>query len=203
MLDAFTTEHPSVAVARIRPTAVVQPDSAAEVGRWTLGPLLPARLLGRKWLPVPLWPGLRAQAVHADDVAAAITALLDRGLAGSFNLAAEPVLDARQLARIFGGRLLPVPLPVLRALAWVSWRTGLIPMHPGWLRLADQVPLVDTDRARDLLDWRPEHDTHDALEQFVAAIARGRSAPSAPLAGGSGKLGRGGPTHQSQGREAR
>ncbi|MEO6090888.1 MAG: nucleoside-diphosphate sugar epimerase, partial [Umezawaea sp.] len=187
----------------IRPTAVVQPDSAAEVGRWTLGPLLPTRLLGRKWLPVPLWPGLRAQAVHADDVAAAITALLDRGLAGSFNLAAEPVLDARQLARIFGGRLLPVPLPVLRALAWVSWRTGLIPMHPGWLRLADQVPLVDADRARDQLDWRPEHDTRDTLAQFVAAIARGRSAPSAPLAGGSGKLGHGGPTHQSQGREAR
>jgi nucleoside-diphosphate-sugar epimerase len=203
VLDAFAAEHPSIAVARIRPSAVLQPGSAAELGRWTLGPLLPAGLLGRKWLPVPLWPGLRAQAVHAADVAAAITALLDRGLAGAFNLAAEPVLDTRQLARILGGRLVPVPLPVLRALALASWRTGLIPMHPGWLRLADQVPLVDTSRAREQLDWRPEHDTRDTLEQFVAALARGESAPSAPLAAGSGRLGFGRPTHQSQGREAR
>jgi UDP-glucose 4-epimerase len=203
LLDAFTAEHPSVAVARIRPCAVVQPSSAAEVGRWTLGPLLPAKLVGRNWLPVPLWPGLRAQAVHAADVASAITALLDRGLAGAFNLAADPVLDARELARIFGGHLLPVPLTVLRALAGVSWRTGLIPLHPGWLGLADQVPLMDTGRARELLDWRPEHDTRDTLEQFVAALARGDSAPSAPLAGGAGRLGFGRPTHQSQGREAR
>jgi nucleoside-diphosphate-sugar epimerase len=203
MLDAFTAEHPSVAVARIRPTAVVQPGSAAQLGRWTLGPLLPARLLGRRWLPVPLWPGLRVQAVHAADVASAITALLDRGLAGAFNLAADPVLDARQLARIFGGHLLPVPLPVLRALTGVSWRTGLIPIHPGWLRLADQVPLVDTRRAREQLDWRPEHDTRDTLEQLVAGLVRGESTPSGPLAGGSGRLGLGRPTHQSQGREAR
>lgn len=203
MLDVFTAEHPSIAVSRVRPCGVAQPASAAQLGRWTLGPLLPARLLGRRWLPVPLWRGLRAQAVHADDVAAAISALLDRGLAGAFNLAAEPVLDARQLARIFGGRLLPVPLPVLRALAWASWRTGLIPMHPGWLRLADQVPLVDTSRARQLLEWQPEHDTRDTLRQFVVALARGDSGPSAPLRSGSGKLGVSGPTHQSQGREAR
>ncbi|HEX6344266.1 NAD-dependent epimerase/dehydratase family protein [Umezawaea sp.] len=203
VLDAFTAEHPTIAVARIRPCGVLQPASAAQLRRWTLGPLLPARLLGRRLLPVPLWHGLRAQAVHADDVAAAITALLDRGLAGAFNLAAEPVLDARDLARILGGGLLPVPLPVLRALTWAAWRTGLVPLHPGWLRLADQAPVVDTARAAELLGWRPEHDTRAVLRQFVAALAHDGSAPSAPLRGGAGRLGPLEPTHQSQGREAR
>jgi hypothetical protein len=76
-------------------------------------------------------------------------------------------------------------------------------MHPGWLLLADQVPLVDTSRARELLDWRPEHDTRDTLRRFVAALAAGDSAPSAPLGPGAGHLGVTGPTHQGQGPEAR
>ncbi len=202
MLDAFTVDHPEIAVARVRPCAVLQPGSAAELGRWSLGSLLPSRLLRRRWLPIPLWPGLRAQAVHADDVAAAITALLDRELAGCFNLAGASALDARQLARIFGGFLLPVPLPVLRAGAWLGWRTGLIPLHPGWLRLADQVPLMDTDHARQELDWHPVHDSHDTFELFVEGLSRGDATPSPPLDHGKSKFHLGRPTKQSQNRDA-
>ncbi|RKT53982.1 NAD-dependent epimerase/dehydratase family protein [Saccharothrix australiensis] len=188
-------------VVRIRPCAVVQPDAGAEVGRWVLSPLLPPCALGRKWLPVPLWSGLRAQVVHAEDVARAILVILRKGATGAFNVASEEVLDADQLARVFGGFRVPVPFGLLEGLAWPTWRAGLQPMHPGWLRLADRASIVDVSRLR-ALGWRPRHAPRDALAEFVAAVAEGRGSwgPLAPRAGGRWRrLGWGRPVRQSQG----
>lgn len=168
-LDVFAAEHPEVAVARIRPCAIVSRDAAGEFTRWLLSPLVPSRWLGAR-LPLPFWPGLRAQIVHAEDVASAITRLLREPVTGAFNLAAGPTLDAAALAGIVGGRRLPVPLPVLRAGALATWRAGLQPVHPGWLRLADQAPLIDTGRAQEALGWRPRWSSADALRELVSGM---------------------------------
>ncbi|MFD1149069.1 NAD-dependent epimerase/dehydratase family protein [Saccharothrix hoggarensis] len=192
-------------VARVRPCAVVQPDAGAQLDRWVLSPLIPPGVVGRRWVPVPLWRGLRAQVVHAEDVARAIALILRRHALGAFNVAADPPLPASELARAFGGFLVPVPLPVLRGLAWPTWRVGLQPMHPGWLRLADQACLMDCARLR-ALGWTPAHGPREALETFVAAIAEGRGAwgPLAPRDGGRWRrLGWGRPVHQSQQGEMR
>ncbi|MFT7838601.1 NAD-dependent epimerase/dehydratase family protein [Saccharothrix sp. BKS2] len=190
-------------IARIRPCAVVQPDAGAEIDRWLLSPLVPPALLGRPWLPVPLWPGLRIQFVHAEDVALAIRLILRERATGAFNVAADPVLRATDLAAVVGGFLVPVPFRALPGPAWLTWRFGLQPVHPGWLRLADRASLVDTGRLRGL-GWVPRHDPRRALEAVVAAIADGRGRGTwGPLAPHEGprwsRLGRGRPVHQSQG----
>jgi len=200
MLDEFAAGHHDVTVARIRPCAILQHDAGGEFARWTLSPLLPQRLLGQRWLPLPWWTGLRAQVVHADDVAAALRAIVVRGASGAFNLAAEPVLAGADLARPFGGGVrIPVPRTPASALAWLGWRLGLQPLHPGWLRLADKAALVDTARARRVLGWRPSHDAHQVLAEMTAGLRAGAGVGSHPLR----PLGRrcrfdGRPTHQSQ-----
>ncbi|MFD2395783.1 NAD-dependent epimerase/dehydratase family protein [Prauserella oleivorans] len=181
-LDAFAARHPTTAVTRLRPCAILQRDAAGQFTRWLLSNLLPGAAVGRPWLPLPLWPRLRAQAVHAEDVAAAVRAAVDQRAAGSFNLAAEPVLDARELAAELGGPQLPVPLAVTSPLAWLTWRAGVQPVHPGWLALADKAALVDTARARDLLGWEPRHDTRSTIASFAAGIRDGAGHGSAPLA---------------------
>ncbi|XVS66770.1 NAD-dependent epimerase/dehydratase family protein [Actinosynnema sp. CA-299493] len=188
-------------VVVVRPCAIVQPDAGGELARWVLSPLLPARVLGRRWLPVPLWRGLRAQVVHAQDVARAIRVVLAHRAVGAFNVAADPPLGARELAAVFGGFLVPVPLAVLRAAAWATWRVGAQPVHPGWLRLADQASLVDCTRIG-ALGWAPGHEPREALAEAVAAIAEGRGTwgPLAPRRVGRWRgLGFGRPVQQSQG----
>lgn len=207
LLENFRERHPGTAMATVRPCAVVQYDAAAEFTRWTLSPLLPAGILGRRLLPFPVWPSLRAQMVHADDVAAALRAIIDRRVRGAFNLAAEPVLSASAIARTMGGLPAPAPRAALAAMAWSTWRAGLQPVHPGWLRLADQVPLVSTERARSELGWKPRHDAAGALAELAAGIRHGAGTASPPLAPGRRgglppgtpvlRLGR--PSHQSQG----
>ncbi|WP_158843691.1 NAD-dependent epimerase/dehydratase family protein [Saccharothrix deserti] len=198
-LERLVDGRPGVAV--VRPCAVVQPDAGAEIERWVLSPLIPYRVVGRSWLPVPLWRGLRVQIVHAEDVARAVRTILRLRAVGAFNIAADPPLRAAELASVLGGFMVPVPLAVLRALAWPTWRVGLQPVHPGWLTLADQASLVDCDRMR-ALGWEPSHEPRQALESFVAAVAAGRGAwgPLAPQRRGRWRrLGFGRPVHQSQG----
>ncbi|HWD02091.1 MAG TPA: NAD-dependent epimerase/dehydratase family protein [Amycolatopsis sp.] len=205
MLDVFTASHPEVAVARIRPCAVLQRPAASEFTRWVLGPLVPLSLLGARLLPVPLWDGLRAQAVHADDVAQALRLILEQRASGPFNLAAPDVLDADALAGVFGGRRVRVGKTFARVAARMAWTAGLQPLHPGWLELADQAALIDAARAEQILGWQPRHTSEASLAELLAGLREHAAAASEPLAPAPDDLPtrlraltRMHPTHQSQ-----
>lgn len=205
LLDRFEERHPDVRVARLRPCAILHRRAAGEFARWLLGPVLPATAIGGR-LPVPLWTGLRAQIVHTADVAEAIRLVLDRGFTGPVNLAAPEVLDADALAAILGGVRVPVPKPVVRAAARAAWFTGALPMHPGWLELADRAALADTTLAETALGWQPRYDAASALAELVDGLRSGAGAASTPLApprrdgvvSRLRSLTRVGPSHQSQ-----
>jgi UDP-glucose 4-epimerase len=205
MLDTFAAGHPDLRIARVRPCAVLQRDAAGQFGRWLLSPLLPEVAVGRGWLPVPLWPGLRVQFVHSADVGEAIVRILERGASGAFNLAAGPPLTAEKLSDVLGGARLPIPRRPLEGLTWFSWRSGMQPLHPGWLRLADQAAIVDTARAADELGWRPRFEPHAVLEDLLDGLRAGAGTGSVPLAPPAKGLGArlralapARPTHQSQ-----
>jgi nucleoside-diphosphate-sugar epimerase len=174
----------------VRPTLVLQPEAASEIGRYFLGPLLyaGARLVPgavARLLPLPL-PDVRVGFVHADDVADALVRMLDRRAAGPFNLSAEPVLDADGIARALGVRRVPVPAALLRPLLATAFTAHVVPTEPGWFDLGIGAPALDTTRARTLLDWLPAHRGDEVLTQFVAALGAGEGAPGALLAPAGG-----------------
>ncbi|WP_396134509.1 NAD-dependent epimerase/dehydratase family protein [Cellulomonas sp. ATA003] len=71
LLDEAEVLQPDLVVTRMRPALIFQKHAGAQIQRYFLGRLFPARMLGEE-LPALPWPaGLRLQAVHADDVAAA------------------------------------------------------------------------------------------------------------------------------------
>ncbi|MGN6325591.1 NAD-dependent epimerase/dehydratase family protein [Pseudolysinimonas sp.] len=171
LLDRVEDEHPELTVTRVRPALVFQRAAASEVARLFLG-RIPPRLIGRLRLPiVPLPPRLWLQAIHADDLADGIARIVDRVPGGAFNLAADPVIAPRGVARLFGGRWLPVPASWLRALVALSWHLRLQPTAPGWLDLALEVPTMSTARAREELDWEPTVDARDAIIELLDGMA--------------------------------
>jgi nucleoside-diphosphate-sugar epimerase len=75
-----------ITLTTVRPTLVLQPEAASEIGRYFLGPLVlgAVRLVPgavASVLPLPL-PSLEVGFVHADDLADALTRMLDRRVPG-------------------------------------------------------------------------------------------------------------------------
>jgi UDP-glucose 4-epimerase len=182
VLDAFEPAHPGIRVVRMRPCFLFKPEAAAEQRRIFAGPLLPARLVGRKWLPlVPDVPGLAFQAMHTSDVAEAYRLAVTSDVRGALNLAAEPVITPEILGRIFRARPVPVPAAGLVTAARLAFRARLAPAPPELVELFLSLPVLDTARARRELGWRPARTGIDALEALLQGWREGSSLPTPPL----------------------
>jgi nucleoside-diphosphate-sugar epimerase len=181
-LDALEQRHPDLRVVRLRPGLIFQRAAAEGIRRLFVGPFLPRPLVRRGLVPVvPRHPRLRAQALHAHDVADAYRRAIVTDVRGPFNVAAEPPLDGDVAARLLGARPVDVPARVLRGLAALAWRAHLQPTEPGWVDLALGVPLMDTSRARTELGWTPARGADEAFLELFDGLHDGAGHPTPPL----------------------
>jgi nucleoside-diphosphate-sugar epimerase len=183
LLDAFEARNPGIRVVRMRPAFIFQGPAATEQRRIFAGPLLPRRLVAPGRLPVlPVPPGLRFQALHADDVADAYRLALTTDARGPFNLAAEPVITADVLADLLGTRAVEVPRPLMRAGVALAWRAHLAPADPALVDLVLGLPLLDTTRAGDELGWAPRRSATEAIRELLEGMSQGAGSSTPPLA---------------------
>jgi nucleoside-diphosphate-sugar epimerase len=182
ILDHFERDRPETRVVRMRPALIFKREAATGVRRLFAGPLLPTPLLDPRLVPfVPDLPRLRVQGVHSRDVGEAYRLAVVGDACGAFNIAAEPVLDPPELARILRARRVRVPEGLARALAALTWRLHLQPTPPGWLDLGLNVPLLDSTRAQAELGWEPRRRADEAFLELMAGMREGAGAQTPPL----------------------
>lgn len=186
-LDRFEAESPGVRVVRMRPGLVFKKEAATGIRRLFAGPFLPGSLARPGLINlVPDIENLRSQVVHSYDVGEAFRLAVVNGDArGAYNLAAEPVLDGREISRILGARPVPFAAPVARAGVALSWRLRLQAVSPGWLDLAREVPLMDTSRARNELGWAPARGAEETLLEVLEGLREGAGLDTPPLSPGT------------------
>lgn len=183
VLDAFECRNPDVRVVRLRPGFIFKQESASQQRRLFAGPLLPQRLVRPATVPViPDLPGLRFQAVHTDDVAEAYRLTALRPVRGAFNIAADPVVDARLLAECLGARTVRIPAWPVRAAVQAAWRLHLVPASPALFDAVLRLPIMDIGRARTELGWQPRRSSREAIEEFLIGLREVRGMPTPPLA---------------------
>jgi len=182
LLDRFERDRPETRVVRLRPGLIFKREAASGVRRLFAGPLLPSGLLHPRLIPfVPDLPRLRFQAVHSLDVGDAYRRAIVGEARGAFNVAAEPVLDPWELARVLGARPLPVPEAAARAFTTLTWKLHVQPTPPGWLDLALGVPLMDVSRAHTELGWEPHRGADEALLELLQGMREGSGTRTPPL----------------------
>lgn len=120
--------------------------------------------------PVLPDPGVPFQLVHHDDVASAVrTAVLGSGAPGAYNLAGDGHITMRDLAAELGWYSIPIPELAVDTVAEVVARIGLLPAQAQWLAAFREPVLMDTDKARRELGWRPRHDALSTLRETIRA----------------------------------
>lgn len=154
VLDAVEDRDGTPPIARFRPGFVGQYVAGSGLERYVLPELVPAAITGH--LPVlPLDRSLTVPAVHADAVARAIVAALERRAAGPFNLSSPVPVGPDDFAAPFDCGVVSVPMGALRTFADLTWRLRLQPVHGGWVDLAYNTPMLDSSRAEQELGWSP------------------------------------------------
>lgn len=172
ILDDVERRHQTMRIARIRPSLIFKRESASEQQRLFLGQSFPVAILRPGRLPlVPFHSTLRFQAVHSLDVADAYHRAIVRDVVGAFNIAADPVIDARVLAQVLRTRTVPVPPFLMRLAVSAAYSLRLMPASPGWLDMAQNAPLMDALRARTVLGWNFRYSADAVLSEIFAAFA--------------------------------
>jgi UDP-glucose 4-epimerase len=187
VLDTFERDHPEMRVVRLRPGFIFKRESAAAQRRLFAGPFVPTTLIRAALLPiVPDLPGLRLQALHSRDAGQAFRLAVVRPVRGAFNIAADPVLDARTLGELLGARPVKAPVWPVRAAVAAAWKLHLVPASPTLLDLALSLPLMDVTRARTELGWTPTLTSLDAIREFLDGLRAGSGMNTPPLEADAG-----------------
>ncbi|MDQ2649571.1 MAG: NAD-dependent epimerase/dehydratase family protein [Actinomycetota bacterium] len=183
LLDVFEREHPDRRVVRLRPGFIFKRTSATAQRRLFAGPFLPNPLVEPGRLPVLPYPrGLRFQALHSSDAAAAYHRAVVSDARGAFNVAADDVLDGPALAAVLGARPVALPRRLVRGAVAAAWHAHLAPADPKLLDLTLGLPIMDTTRARTELGWVPRWSAREAMEELLHGMAEGAGGPTDPLA---------------------
>ena len=163
ILDELEGRHPSLVVTRLRPVVMV----GAHMGSLMGNTLRRRRIPSTGDVPYPV--------VWDEDVADAVALVVEQRAGGAFNLCARDVLTARELARRVGMKTLVFPrwLGLLGAhLSNLGAKVGLSAMvDPAWIRTSDVPMVLDAEKARRELAWRPRCDTAvDVMRHFLETV---------------------------------
>ena len=174
LLDDVEARYPAMTVTRLRPALVFQRAAGSSIERYFLGPAVPAAIFRRR-LPVLPWPaGFRVQAVHADDLGDLVRRVLVQRAGGAFNVAAPDLIRGPEAASVLArGRSVDVPVPLVRGAVHAAWAAHGLALSPGWIDLAAGVPVLATDRAREVLGWEPRWSGVEAMADVVDGMALG------------------------------
>lgn len=160
LIAGFASEHPSTAVAVLRPATVLGRGVDNVLVRHFEGP----RLLCVRGYGPPV------QVVHVDDLAAAAVLVATSDLAGVFNVAADGWLSVDELCTVLGRRRLGLPEVMAFAGSRQLWRRGLWGLPPGALHYLMH-PWVMSAGKIHAAGWAPAHSNREVLREFTAERA--------------------------------
>lgn len=133
----------------------------------------PLRTLARSnslFKPVVPDPGHPLQLVHHDDVAAAIAlAATADAPPGAYNIAGDGTLTLSDVVSALGGRPVRVPAVAATAASAAIARLPFVPATLEWLHIVRTPVVMDTNRAKRNLGWKPAHTSAETLAALAAA----------------------------------
>lgn len=167
LLQQKAAAHPELDLYLLRPPVVLGPHTIG--GKQILpGPLAPlGRKLPLRKLPVPIptvVPAVPLQLIHEDDVGSALLqCVVAAGPPGAYNIAADDVVTAVEVARELGFVPLSLPAGVAYAPARALSKLPFLPQQAEWVEAFSHPAVMDTSKAKKELGWTPRFSALEAV----------------------------------------
>ncbi len=110
----------------------------------------------------------RLQFVHEDDAVEVLRRAVTEDHSGVYNVAGPGVLYLSQCSRLSGRPPVPVPMPLVSAVAAVVRRSRRVDFSPEQLRFLQFGRVADIARLRNVFGYEPAYSTRSTFEDFVA-----------------------------------
>lgn len=155
---AMARRRPDVALTILRFANFLGGDMESVLGSFFALPVVPS-VLG--FDP-------RLQFVHEDDGLEVLHRATDGDHPGTYNVAGPGVVYLSQCVRKAGRVQVPVPLPLVSAVAGVVRRARRVDFSPEQLRFLQFGRAVDTSRLEQEFGYTPRYTTAEAFDDFIA-----------------------------------
>jgi UDP-glucose 4-epimerase len=117
-------------------------------------------------------PGTPLQLVHHDDVASAIATAVttDTAPPGPYNIAGDGVVSMSDVGTALGAFPVKVPAVAAAVTSEVLSRLPFVPSALEWLHAGRTSVVMDTDKAKTALGWRPRYTTEETLAALASTV---------------------------------
>lgn len=157
LVASWAKDHPEVAVTIFRPATTLGPGADNFVTRHFEQPVLP--IVRANEPPVQL--------LHVDDLASAVALAVTTDVPGTFNVAPEGWLSARELAQLLGKRAVTIPETWAFAAARRLWLRGALGAPAGALHYLMYPWVLSCDRLHEH-GWAPTRSNREVAREFAA-----------------------------------
>jgi UDP-glucose 4-epimerase len=160
MAHAFFWKHPAIETVVLRPVHIVGPTIHNAPSNY-LRLMRPMMLAGFD----PM-----VQLIHAEDVASALSAALEPGRRGVFNVVGPGEVPLSAIHRELGHRPIPVPHPLARPLLGRLFRLHLAGFPPEELDHVQFLCMVDGQRWQKATGFRPRYSMRETIHSVVESM---------------------------------
>ncbi len=155
-IHEIQAKNPQMLITILRPCAIAGPN--APPGQFDAYICDPA-IVVRGYDPP-------AQLVHEDDVIQALKLAIHKDLPGVFNVTGDDTQSLRQATESRGGRVVALPLFIVKTLLWLLWRTGKTIAAPEWI-LMSLHPFIASNKKLRGAGWKPKYTTQAIYSEIV------------------------------------
>lgn len=164
----FAEAHPDCNVSWVRPTTIVGPNCENFVTRLLAGSPMLLQLDRLK---------ATYQFVHEEDVARAITTILQHRASGPFNIAPPDKMTMKEIAVMLNKPCWRLPFRFAQSVIGLAWISGLpaVEIPPGFLWFARYPWMIKSRRLVEELSFEFRYDSRQALDLLFRRIRGIRS----------------------------
>jgi UDP-glucose 4-epimerase len=157
LVAGWARDRPEIAVTIFRPATTLGPGADNFVSRHFEQPVLP--IVRANEPPVQL--------LHVDDLAAAVALAVTSDLTGTFNVAADGWLPARELAHLLGKRAVTIPETWAFAAARRLWLRGVLGAPAGAIHYLMYPWVLSCERLHQH-GWSATRSNREVAREFAA-----------------------------------